>query len=745
MPPQPWRSIFTYPIKSLFFFTKLQLEYAEMKKQPRNRLLKLGLSLTAALGIVAATQAAPPTYSVDKVLIPPYQLDVPFAVEAPTGFSKTPISAPVYKPHEAVVDRTRNIWISSNERGEHGNTNQYNTDATRVGEFRAGISVFNIADNAVLAKLIIDEPMFAPGAPGYPANGIIGPVADPYTSSTGWLYHGMDLLGTRGASTSSASGEESGEQECPTYPPGSARAFVQTVLMPVVLPPNSKWNPAKFKTLDKLGRLDPSGQMLKVAGRDPRYGNPILVGFDADGRASIMMPMGSECHPRHPHGIAVDQPNGLVYLLIEHMGLEWNATRTDFDISPTTDREAGGGLVFDISDVNHPKIATGYLAGHGAHEIEVSQQNGFMFMPNHEQSDSVTKAPNIFQMVINPSATNPYGFIDTGYYQALQDIAIDDGPGGDNTVYMVSHVGERMYAIDGSCTPTKNATPTLRTDPNPPHTKYVEKASGENCIKYWVDIRTPWNEFYGSVADQIFDTIDIGSPPGCLRSVLHYHNLGFDRVNKKVYNGLHSIHHAEHTGLPWEEECPETAENPVTGDEPTPHYNGRDAVEVDVNPAHLAINPVTKQATGPTAVIDMSHGYGYLQYPNTDDVIGDPTNLAEAVEAMNRLENSFVHPHWLEVDPGRGALLVTGEHTGNLGVVDTTTRAVTQVLPVSVMNSGLKNSKSSDCTIGADGVPDDLEPHMHGLQIDPLTGNLYLSDEGEHCFYEGTFILNHTP
>jgi len=710
-----------------------------------------GMLVAGVFGVAHLATAAPPTYSVDKVLIPPYMLDVPFAAEAPTGFSKTPISAPVYKPHEAVVDRTRNIWISANERGEHGNTNQYNPDATRRGEFRAGISVFNIADNAVLAKLIIDEPQFAPKATGYPANGILGPVADPYTSSTGWLYHGMDMLGTRGASTSAASGEDTGEQECPTYPPGSSNRFVQTVLMPVVLPPNSKWDPAKFPNkaqLDKLGRLDPSGQVLRVAGRDPRYGNPILVGYDASGRASIMMPMGSECHPRHPHGIAVDRPNGLVYLLIEHMGLEWNETRTDFDISPTTDREAGGGLVFDISDVSNPKIVTAYLAGHGAHEIEVSQQNGFVFMPNHEDSPSVTKAPTIFQSVVKPAGGNQlgvYGFIDTGYYQALQDLSIDDGAGGDNTVYMVSHVGERLYAIDGSCTPTPNARPTITTDPNPPHTKYVEKASGENCIKYWADLRTPWNEFWGSVSDQIFDTIDIGAGPGCLRSVLHFHNLGFDAVNKKVYNGLHSIHHAEHTGLPWEGECAENEEVALTEEEPTPHYNGRDMVEVDVNPTHLAIDPVTKQATGPTAVIDMSHGYGYLQYPNVDDVIGDPTNLAEAVEAMNRLENSFVHPHWMDVDTSRGALLVTGEHTGNLGVVDTATRAVTQVLPVSVMNSGLKNSKSSDCGIGADGVPDDLEPHMHGIQLDPVTGNLYLSDEGEHCFYEGTFIVTPTP
>ena len=42
-------------------------------------------------------------------------------------------------------------------------------------------------------------------------------------------------------------------------------------------------------------------------------------------------------------------------------------------------------------------------------------------------------------------------------------------------------------------------------------------------------------------------------------------------------------------------------------------------------------------------------------------------------------------------------------------------------------------------------MPDDLEPHLHGVQKDPVTGNLYLSDEGEHCFYEGVFVVTHTP
>ena len=38
--------------------------------------------------------------------------------------------------------------------------------------------------------------------------------------------------------------------------------------------------------------------------------------------------------------------------------------------------------------------------------------------------------------------------------------------------------------------------------------------------------------------------------------------------------------------------------------------------------------------------------------------------------------------------------------------------------------------------------PDAAEPHVHGVQIDPLTGIVYVSDEGEEeCFFESVTIL----
>jgi len=712
-------------------------------------LLTPGCAAAVLLTATPALAAQPPRYSINKLLVPEYQLDVPFEVAAPIGFNKTPKAGPVYKPHEVAIDSQRRLWVSSNERGEPGNE-LFRADGTRLGEYRAGISVFNTGSNKVLAKVIIDEPVWAPGALAADPNS--GPVSEPYASSTGFLYHGMELEGTP---VPPEDDDEHSGAECPERP-ADALAFVQTVMLPVVLPANSRYdvNAHSFPD-DPLGRKDYDGHTLKVVDTDAS-GRLVLAGHDAFGRPAVMSPMGAECHSRHPHGIDIDKKNNLVYLLIEHGGLRWNQNRTDLAPAATTDEESGSGLVFDISDPGRPKILTGYLFGHGAHELAVNDNNGFVFQGNHENSPGVS--PPNWTDVIDPAQGMdgqgfPYGFIDTGFYQALQDIEMDETT---NTVYNVSHVGERLYAFDGSCKPTLNPAPSYGGDnPATPEVEsYLEKQYGDNCVKYWVDLRKPFDKFYGTVATQIFSTIDQEVPSECLPAVLHYHNLGLDPVNQKVYNGLHSIHHAEHTGLPWEEECPESVEDPITEDEPLHHYNGRSVTAVDVNPRHFRVDPVTKEAKPskprwkPT-VIDVSNGYGYIEYPNIEDVVGDPQNEAEAIEAVDRLENSFVHPHWLGVDPRHDALLISSEHTGNVGVVNINNDELVQVLPVALFNPGLQLSLSSDCEVEVDeltgeptGVPDDLEPHLHGLQIDPRTGAVYLSYEEEHCFYGYVMILN---
>jgi len=48
-----------------------------------------------------------------------------------------------------------------------------------------------------------------------------------------------------------------------------------------------------------------------------------------------------------------------------------------------------------------------------------------------------------------------------------------------------------------------------------------------------------------------------------------------------------------------------------------------------------------------------------------------------------------------------------------------------------------------DCPppLDEEGNPEAEEPHVHGVQINAQTGDTYVSDEGEHCFYESVTIL----
>ena len=71
-------------------------------------------------------------------------------------------------------------------------------------------------------------------------------------------------------------------------------------------------------------------------------------------------------------------------------------------------------------------------------------------------------------------------------------------------------------------------------------------------------------------------------------------------------------------------------------------------------------------------------------------------------------------------------------HTGNLAVVNVPAnwhapRTLDDVISISRL--------IPFCT------PEDLEPHVHGVNIQRTTGTAYISDEGEHCFYESVTIL----
>lgn len=192
-------------------------------------------------------------------------------------------------------------------------------------------------------------------------------------------------------------------------------------------------------------------------------------------------------------------------------------------------------------------------------------------------------------------------------------------------------------------------------------------------------------------------------------------DLTVDPVNHRAYQTLHSIHHAEHTGSPEEA----ALEDPVEGGdtEPAHHFMGRWVAAVNVDPRSRKFQRVT--------YIDLSNGYGALEYPNAEDVPAD-----------ERL-TSFVHAHWVAADPRRGTVLVTGEHTGNLGVVEAQRHdfELEQVVPISI------SIPACEPAIDETGEAEAAEPHVHGVQVNRRTGAVYVSDEGEDCYYESVTIL----
>jgi hypothetical protein len=512
-------------------------------------------------------------------------------------------------------------------------------------------------------------------------------------------------------------GEESSAPPCVGYiaptPPEPPEGSTEPPPPPEQFPANERFSPSVC-----LPVVLPPGQTEVIA---DGYG-----AIKSPGRGLVCAPLGAERHARHPHGITVDWKRNIAYQVIEHAGLRWNANRSAFQVANTTDEESGLTLAWDVSNPRHPRMLKAYLNGHGAHEVTVNQRNGLVFQGNHEDSPGVT--PTIWVDVINPRQANPYGFIDTGYFNAIQGIDVDEGAeiddgllarGLDETeglVYGTTHVGEKMFAFDANCVSRPNPSGVVPPPAPPGYALPADSGMqmGWNCIKYWVDLRPPFLARFPELAA-------ILSPNPPFNNVLHMHNLVADKKNHRAYQTVHSIHDAEHTGLSDEEP-------PVGTEEETGHhYNARYVIEVG---APTAINPLTKQASAPVHVIDLSHGFGILQYPNVGTILNDPAL------GLPVLLRSFVHAHFIAVDPTRRALLVSGEHTGNLGVVNTETRRLEQVIPISRAIPGCVPPPPEP---GA--APEVEEPHVHGVTIQPRTGRVYVSDEGEHCFYESVTIL----
>ena len=330
------------------------------------------------------------------------------------------------------------------------------------------------------------------------------------------------------------------EEPEPNFP-GEIR-FNPSVCLPIKLYPGSQ-PPTTVEVDETTG--EETSYTVSIWEEDPRY---------------VCAPLGAESHARHPHGIDIDKKRNLVYQVIEHSGLRWNQDRTGFEVALTTDEESGMLLVYDISKPIKPKIVDGFLLGHGAHEVAVNERNGTVFQGNHEDSPGVQ--PNIWVDVIDRKRKNPYGFIDTGFYNAIQGIEVDERL---NQVFGTTHVGEKMFAFDGNCKPRPNHPPTIVDYDLDPEVEewFVEKAMGENCFLYHVDLRAPFLEqiadaeaLFEYADSAITDAIAAGEEPTDLLSVLHTHDLTVDAENHIAYQTVHGIHHAEHTGSPEEAALP---------------------------------------------------------------------------------------------------------------------------------------------------------------------------------------------
>ncbi len=376
-------------------------------------------------------------------------------------------------------------------------------------------------------------------------------------------------------------------------------------------------------------------------------------------------PKGAEGHPRHPHGIDIDDANKIAYQVIEHSGLQWKPDRSGFTKAKTTDDESGLLVAYDISDLTNPKILRGYVLGHAAEEDAVNPVNHKVYVGNHEPSPTDV---GCFVSVIDPGAAHPYKFIDMAANQCVQGVDVDPVL---NTLNGTTHFGQKMWTFD----------------------------SASDTILYSVDIRGPFESFIASLPPS--EQFEI--PAGW---ILHMHDLNTDRVNHRAYQTIHTIATVE-----------EVSEDEEAVEIEGPEITGRWVAEVDTNPASPTFKAVH--------IIDLSNGQSVPDVPNHHDAV-------DTLNGSNDWAQLFIHAHFLFADPSRNALLVSGEHTGNLAVIDVPTNwnaprklkdviAIARVIP--------------NCT------PDDLEPHVHGVNIQRVAGTAYVSDEGEHCFYESVTIL----
>ncbi len=246
---------------------------------------------------------------------------------------------------------------------------------------------------------------------------------------------------------------------------------------------------------------------------------------------------------------------------------------------------------------------------------------------------------------------------------------------GLNTVNGTTHVGQKMYTFNSS----------------------------NDTIAYSVNIRPAFDAFVAGLPAIERFTI----PDGW---VIHLHDLATDKTNHRAYQTIHTIAELAVVEASEEDGAVETEQMK------SPAAGWRRSTPIRVRANFKKVN-----------IIDLSNGQSVPDLPTHDDAVN--TGLS--------YDKLFVHAHFLAVDPGRNSLIVSGEHTGNLGVVDTSSRLLKQVLAISRPIPGCVNEPDPE-TGEVDLFP---EPHVHGTNIQATAGTAYVSDEGENCFYESVTIL----
>ncbi|WP_181801821.1 lactonase family protein [Streptomyces shenzhenensis] len=210
------------------------------------------------------------------------------------------------------------------------------------------------------------------------------------------------------------------------------------------------------------------------------------------------------------------------------------------------------------------------------------------------------------------------------------------------------------------------------------NTAYGVTHLGETIFAFDLRRRTPQIKYRVGLR-AAFDAAEPGVLPGDWD--LHMHDLTVAPATHQVYATVHTLGTAS-ADVEADENADE--EGTSTGPDPATEKRGEYVIALDASPRSRHFKKVS--------------------------VIATPG----------------VHAHFVAVDSRTRTLFVTGEHTGNLGVVGLRTGKLIQTVRITPPN------------------PSDpqAEPEVHGVTVNPLTGTVYVADETS--WHMAVSILNRT-